>query len=313
MANEVAVRDVRESVVRRMPEIAKALPPTIPSEKFQRVFEGALLKSPELLKCEPKSVYESVCKCAADGLVLDGREAALVTFKKNRKEGNQWVTTLQAQYIPMVGGMLKRARNSGEISSIRSGIVYANEIEAGQFAYVEGIDGSLTHTPILVGPRGDPVAAYSIAKLKDGTWDVCVMRADEITAIKVRSRSKDKDGKLTGPWVTDEMEMWKKTVLRRHCKTLPMDSDVARVFQRVDEMYGLKAQPAQAAPAGGGGVAAKRLAQAKAAREEGLDANLETGEVTEVEPEPEQVKPKKAPPAQEQIEDAEIIDDGEPF
>jgi hypothetical protein len=59
-----------------------------------------------------------------------------------------------------------------------------------------------------------------------------------------------------------------------------MDSDVARVFERVDQMYDLKAVTVDAAPATGG-VAAKRLAQLKAAKEEGLDASSETGEVSE--------------------------------
>jgi len=240
MPNEVATQaDVRKMnphqlVVHRMPEIARALPAHIPSEKFQRVFEMAVMRDPNILKCNPRSVLESVQKCAADGLVLDGREAALVIFKD------------RASYIPMVGGLLKRARNSGEIASLHAALVYQGEVDQGLFKIQFGTNPEIVHQPLIVGDRGQVVGVYSVARLKDGSVSIEFMRRDEVDAIRKRSRSSG-----NGPWVTDWNEMAKKTVLRRHTKTLPMDSDAARAFQRIDELYDLAPPPGATKVRGG--------------------------------------------------------------
>jgi recombination protein RecT len=93
-------------------EFENALPSHIKPEKFQRVVMTVVQLQPALLGADRRSLLASCIKCAADGLVPDGREAALVMF------GNQ------VQYMPMFTGIQKRVRNSGEIASLQAQVIY---------------------------------------------------------------------------------------------------------------------------------------------------------------------------------------------
>ena len=93
----------------------RALPKHIPIEKFVRVAETAILSNPSIMDCSKQSVLQSLTKAAQDGLLIDGREAAIVTFN------NKGIQT--AQYMPMIGGILKKvtkmqkANNEGSNST----------------------------------------------------------------------------------------------------------------------------------------------------------------------------------------------------
>jgi recombination protein RecT len=141
--------------------------------------------------------------CSALGIEPDNRMAYLIPY------GNQ--CTLIIGYKALVA----LARRSGEISDIHADIVCANDV----FEYSFGSEGKLIHKPKL-GDRGEVIAAYSFAKLKDGSSSYEVMDLDEVNAIKNRSKA----GK-SGPWVSDFAEMAKKTVFRRHSKWLPVSSE----------------------------------------------------------------------------------------
>lgn len=218
---------------------ASLLPATIPAQRFVRVIKDALNRNAELQQCTPASLVDACSKAAQDGLVLDGREAALVIFNKREKQGGRWVTVArEAQYIPMVAGLRRRVFNSGEVSALETGIVYDAEIKEGRFKWQSGTDAVLIHEPLLFGELGAPVAAYSVVTMANGTKSVEVMRWSEIMAIAKRQRKNvDSDGDLQGIWKTDLTEMARKTVFRRHSKQLPFSADTARVFSRIDDMY----------------------------------------------------------------------------
>ena len=78
------------------------LPAHITLDKFKRVcFTAFAGNTEEMQKCTQKSVLGACMNAATDGLLPDGREAAIVRFKD------------KAQYLPMVAGILKKIRNSG--------------------------------------------------------------------------------------------------------------------------------------------------------------------------------------------------------
>src|SRR3546814_5627432 len=91
-------------------------------------------------------------KAAQDGLLPDGREGAIVPFKG------------KASWMPMVAGIMKKVRNSGEIADWNAHAVYEND----EFDYLLGDDQRIYHKPTM-GDPGQVVGAYSIVKLKDGT------------------------------------------------------------------------------------------------------------------------------------------------
>lgn len=208
-------------------DLKKMLPPSLPSDKFVRTVQTAITLNPDLAEVDKNRVLNACMKAAADGLVLDGREAALIIYNVKQKDGS-WKKA--AQYIPMVAGVIKRVRNSGEISRLNAFVVYENDV----FHVTYGLEMSLKHEPNFTDP-GEPIGAYAVCLFKDGQTDFEFMSVKQIEAIRERSKSKD-----SGPWKTDWSEMARKTVIRRLSKRLPVDSDIARVVQRIDGDYDLK-------------------------------------------------------------------------
>lgn len=223
---------------KRAAEFRKALPSHISPEKLQRTVMTAAQNNPDLLTADRQSLVTSCMKAAQDGLLPDGREAALVIFMTSEKgRDGQWHKRKLVQYMPMVYGLRKKIVQSGEVVSLQTGLVYRAEMEAGAFLYEVGMEPPIRHRPMLDLPAEQLaddkiVAAYSIAKMKDGTVSVEVMRRGEIDRVREMSQTgatRDKKGQPRtpkGPWVDWFGEMARKTVMRRHSKTLPMSGDI---------------------------------------------------------------------------------------
>ena len=84
-------------------------------EQYERVALNMLLRMPALGECEPDSVDQAVLQCIETGLVPDGREAAVIPFKK------------RATLIPMIAGRLKLARQATPGLSVRARVVYEDD------------------------------------------------------------------------------------------------------------------------------------------------------------------------------------------
>lgn len=242
--NEKQAPTLRQRLTLMTPEFKKALPGHIPAERFVRTIQTAVQMNPQIGKAATAteggmhSLLAACTKAATDGLILDGREAALVTFrqnvKKNRNDPDKWEERIQ--YLPMVAGLMKKARNSGEIASIATHVVYAND----KFAYVLGDDERIEHEPTFAD-RGEPIAVYAIVRLKDGSVQREVM--DKAAVMRIAAQSKNpkqydpKDGKNYGEW-------WRKTVIRRISKYLPSSSDrdeFLQAVERIDEDFDFEA------------------------------------------------------------------------
>lgn len=218
------VKTIRDLLERAKPQIALAVPKHLTPERLLRVGMTAIQRTPKLLECDPQSLLASLMQCAQLGLEPDGilGHAYLVPFKNNKRGG-----ILEAQFMVGYKGLISLARRSGEVQSISAQVVYVND----EFDYCYGLDEKLYHKPAM-GERGRPIAAYAIAKFKDGGHAFEVMTYDEIEAIRKRSKSSD-----DGPWVTDWPEMARKTPLRKLAKYLPLSIEFQRAAaldERVD-------------------------------------------------------------------------------
>jgi len=212
-----AITEVRTQLTRMAPELAKVLPDHVTPEKFERVTLTALQRAPDLLSCDRKSLFEAVMQCAQDGLIPDGREAALTKF------GNK------VAYMPMVAGILKKVRQSGELSTITAQMVYQMD----DFQYWIDDEGEhLKHTPEMIRDAGEPLAVYAMARTKDGGVYIEVLRMSDVQKIKASSR-----GGNSGPWAQWSDQMAKKSAIRRLAKRLPMSTDLETVIQRDDQFY----------------------------------------------------------------------------
>jgi len=213
--------------------------------KFMRVLNNAILRDPEIATASKQSVFLECQKAAADGLVLDGREAVLTRFKSNKRiqQGGKWVDNWQTEvvYIPMIKGLRKLVLQSPQVASWNTGLVYEKEYDEGRFDYTAE-PPMLLHKPIIVGDRGPVVAAYSVVRLRNGQVSIMVMTRGALDRIKGRTKSKkpakgNEPEKITGPWATDEEEMFIKTVARRHFKSLPLGGKIDDAVTRVDGLY----------------------------------------------------------------------------
>ena len=207
--------------------ISAVLPPHIEANTFCRIAVMAVSKTPSLLNADRQSLFTSLQTCASDGLIPDGKEAALVEFKKKDKQTNQFVTMVQ--YMPMVSGILKRARQSGQISTITARCVYENE----EFDYWIDENGEhVTHKPKFGGDRGKFVLVYAMAKMKSG--DVLIEPMDRAEVEKVKKASKTSS---FGPWVDWYERMAEKSALHRIARRLPNSSELSEMMSRDEWMY----------------------------------------------------------------------------
>jgi len=231
MSSQITVVDqVRTQLTAMTPQFAAALPKHVSPERFVRVLMTAVQTTPALLNADRRTLFASAMKASQMGLLPDGREGAIVTFKD------------QCQFMPMVAGVMKMVRNSGEISTWSVQAVYEND----NFDFCLGDEEHITHKPALSN-RGKLIAVYSIVSMKDGEKSREVMSVEDVNGIRGRSRSGN-----SGPWVTDFAEMAKKTVVRRHAKRLPLSTDIDGAIREDDEMFMPPAEtqqePAEAPP-----------------------------------------------------------------
>ncbi len=197
--------------------IKSMLPPHVDLKKFQRVAFTAVQKSPNL--AGQPGLLDSVIDCAKDGLMPDGKEAALVPFKG------------KVTYMPMVAGILKKIRQSGELKSLTANVVLKGD-EFRSWTDEEG--PHFKHESSLMSDETEVIGAYAVAITKDGGTYFEVLKKSDIE--KIRNSSAGKDG---GPWKTWYDEMAKKSAIRRLAKRLPMSTDVEKTIFQDDQFYPL--------------------------------------------------------------------------
>lgn len=239
----------RADLTKQKSEFQKVLPNHISFEKFHRTVMTAIIHNPVLLTANRQSLLVACLKAATDGLLPDQRDAALVTFKVKAKDNagkDIWID--KVQYLPMYSGILKKVRQSGDIVSIVTHVVYEADKKLGKFEYVLGDNERIVHEPYIGNePRGAIIAAYCIAKLKDGTVVREVMTFQDIEKVRKTSKSgsmnendvkwskenpKPSIGDPKGIWKAWYEEMARKTVFRRAAKWLPQQIEIVdQAFQ----------------------------------------------------------------------------------
>ncbi len=182
-------------------------------EKFKGIGRMMAINNPDIQSCDLKSLTKAVLNCAKFQLYPDGHYAHILT--RNQK-GSKFK---QAQLIIDYKGILELLRRNGVQAEAKM-VCENDEIEVIE----DDGDGKtkVIHKVNYKSPRGAVVFVYSRAVIErddSRTISYDIMTMEEIQAIKNRSPAGNH-----GPWVTDFNEMAKKTVIRRHSKTLPLDS-----------------------------------------------------------------------------------------
>lgn len=213
-------------------QIAAQLPQGINVDRFIRTAMTVVSMNPELLTCSMPSLLGSIMLAAKDGLLPDGKEAVVQVYNCNiAKKGQPAVWEKQAQYMPMVKGLLQILYRSGEVAMVDGVAVYQKD----DFEYERGDQPRIFHKPYAGAEAPGPVvASYVIIKLKNGEVKREVMFRRDIEA--VRNASKAKDGPGWKNWY-DQFAI--KAVIKRAFKQLSSDSEVfERVIQHDNDAMG---------------------------------------------------------------------------
>lgn len=227
MAQELKGYEEVRQHLSKMEDFKSALPSHIQPEKFIQVVVTAVQNNADLLKLDRQSLYLSCIKCAQDGLLPDGQEAALVPRKG------------KVAYTPMIEGVLKRIRNSGMIKTVDAQEVYEND------TYESWTDEHGPHFKHVKArkDRGKPWLTYAYAITNDGGLYFEEMDEDQMAAVEKCASTKEV---WNGAF---RSEMKRKSVLHRLSKRLPKNTDIERIIHRDDEDYVLPGAAEQAAPA----------------------------------------------------------------
>ena len=191
----------------------------IDPQRLKGVVLAAFTRTPGLWECDPITVARAVVESAQYGLEPTGAigGAHLVPFR-NKRTGKK-----EAQLIIDYRGYIQLARRSGEVSKVWARTVR----ERDEFWVEAGSEDRIHHRPYLGSEDpGKYTHVYAVIQYKDGAqqfdWDTWAW----VQTIRKRSKASD-----DGPWVTDEPEMAKKSILRRVLKTSPLTIEAKRAIE----------------------------------------------------------------------------------
>ncbi len=224
----------KEMLMKRREVFHALLPAHVTPEKFIHTCLTAVQFNPDLRDADKNSLLAACLHAANDGLLPDGREAALVVFNtkvmvkipgKSAKE-EKWFK--QVAYMPMIKGVLKKVYQAVPGITVQVEVVYANDI----YHREAGTDPKIVHTPDDFGDRGEAVGIYCIVRAPGTEAVVETMSKAMVERVKAVSKQSDK-----GPWKGFWEEMWKKTIIRRTLKRVPTNPEVERVLARDEALY----------------------------------------------------------------------------
>jgi recombination protein RecT len=238
------------------------------AERTYRMMVMAVGRNAQLANVAPERLFLAVQQILALNLDVGPMGAYPVPFKGD-------VTVIVSGQ-----GLVELMMRSGLVRDVAARVVYEHD----QFD-LDYASNSVLHKPCLTGDKGAPVGAYALVNLTTGGRVLEWMSRDELLAIRDRSPS-CRNG-VSGPWLTDEGEMWRKTVLKRAAKYVPKSADLrdAIALDNADYNAG-ESQPRRLALPAGHGTAGT-LARLQAPPDAGPVADAHAVVSLQAQPEPE--------------------------
>lgn len=257
MAQNAAVAKVKAQVVKKqetkvdmatfirnqIDELGKALPSFITPERFIRVAVTSMRLNPKLAQCTQASILGALFQSAQLGLEpnVEG-QAYLIPYNNTKYINGKKTRVMECQFQIGYKGYIELFYRHGAALTIDMHTVYENDI----FEYSYGTNASLKHCPVLQN-RGEPIAYYAIAALKNGGSTFKVMGKNEcVEHGKKHSKSYismewDDNARMyvslknphfdeNSPWAKDLDAMCKKTVLIQLAKLLPKSVELQKAL-----------------------------------------------------------------------------------
>lgn len=276
-------------------QIARCLPKHVTIDRFTRIALTALRTVKNLDQCTPWSFLAAIMQAAQLGLEIGVLgQAYVIPFRNNKRN------CYEATFIIGYRGMVTLARNSGEVRDIIVREVYKQD----KFRWEPGIlQDVLEHTRWDMpgsgyeGPTPDPrngkdiTHLYLIVRYMDGSARLF----DPVSKAVIEQHRARSKAANDGPWVSDWLDMAKKTVVRMYWKWLPLSVEQANAVEASDEtikydlsedMTGIPAYDVEAEPVEDGAAQGEERTgdQAHGAGTvvvDGKEVNTATGEIVD--------------------------------
>lgn len=200
----------------------------ITPQEFMVKVLNAVKKTPDLLKCNPQSLFGSILYFAEIGLPFNTPEGFGYILPYANKGGTD--------ATPIIGykGLVEMAYRNPKVKSIRIQAVYEHD----EFTYEYGTNEYIKHKPIMVGNRGNLTAVYAIAKIDGIDPLFVVVHKPELDKIQKLSKA---GGSQYSPYNngTDVFNvMQSKVAIKLLFKTLPkMDNEALLKVLELDNKF----------------------------------------------------------------------------
>jgi len=204
--------DIATLIQRSAAELGKALPAHMRPERIVRIALTTLRMNPNLYKCNPQSFLAALFQSAQLGLEpnVEG-QAYIIPYGEN------------AQFQIGYKGYVELFFRHQSALSLDMQEVREND----DFDYQYGTESFIKHRPALKD-RGEVIAYYAVAKLKDGASLFKVMSKDDCL-----DHGKKHSKNFSSPsstWKKDQDAMCKKTVLIQLMKLLPKSIEIQKAL-----------------------------------------------------------------------------------
>lgn len=208
------------------------MPSNMDPDRFDNLMVGLVKRDPKLIACfatpaGKASLILAALECASLGLEPNTplKEASIVPRKNKGVD--------EAQLMVEYRGLIKLARRSGELSTIRAEVVY----ERDEFEYELGLDPVLRHRPYEGDDDpGELTHCYAVAVFKDGGQQfVVVPRRVVHNEHRAKSDSwRNERSRPYSPWTVFPAAMWRKTAVRCLEPFLPLTAEAARAIDAIE-------------------------------------------------------------------------------
>ena len=232
-------KQMRTLILQMESQIKQAVPKYLDPSRFIRLVLTLYNQNPRLHNCSDYSFLAAVMTAAQLGLEPDGLlgEGYIIPYGT------------RAQFQTGYKGLLKLARNSGNIKDVQLEVVHAKD----KFIYVKGLEPKLEHEESIEALPGDITHVYMIVRFLNGGFQYKVMTRTQIMQHRNRyskafnndekqiaAYSKDNNvsrekaiqeliqAQKLSPWTSNEEAMMKKTVAIQCCKLLDLSAEARR-------------------------------------------------------------------------------------
>lgn len=262
MAQNLAVTKLKDKVIstenkkvdmatfirNQIDELGKALPSFMTPERFVRIAVTSMRLNPKLAECTQMSILGALFQSAQLGLEpnIEG-QAYLIPYNNSKQivdpdtGRKKWVKRYECQFQIGYKGYIELFYRHGAALTLDMHTVYENDI----FEYSYGTNPYLKHCPVLKD-RGEPVAYYAVATLRNGgsifkvmSKDECVEHGKTHSKCYITTEWDDRSKtyvpvtphfEASSPWAKDLNAMCKKTVLIQLAKLLPKSVELQKAL-----------------------------------------------------------------------------------